>query len=199
MRIRMSPIKTVCVYCASSNHCKSIFLDSAYTLGAILAKEGIDIVYGGGSTGLMGKLADGAISEKGHVHGIIPKFMQNLEWGHREISVLEEVEDMHTRKSQMIKKSDGIVALPGGCGTLEELLEAITWKRLGLAHQPIVIANIDGFYDELIAMLKKTVDEQFMRPEHLHMWNVVHSIEDILPTLRSIDPWPLNAIDYAKV
>ncbi|MFM7158425.1 MAG: TIGR00730 family Rossman fold protein, partial [Bacteroidota bacterium] len=116
-----------------------------------------------------------------------------------EISVLEEVEDMHTRKSQMIKKSDGIVALPGGCGTLEELLEAITWKRLGLAHQPIVIANIDGFYDELIAMLKKTVDEQFMRPEHLHMWNVVHSIEDILPTLRSIDPWPLNAIDYAKV
>jgi len=159
----------------------------------------VEIVYGGGSTGLMGKLADGAIAEKGHVIGIIPQFMQNLEWGHKGISILEEVEDMHTRKFLMMKKSDGIVALPGGCGTLEELLEAITWKRLGLAHQPIVIANIDGFYDDLIAMLNKTVNEQFMRKEHLKMWHVVHSVEDILPTLRSIDPWPLNAIDYAKV
>jgi uncharacterized protein (TIGR00730 family) len=195
----MSAIKTVCVYCASSDHCKPIFLNSAYTLGTILAKEGIDIVYGGGSTGLMGRLADGAISQKGHVHGIIPQFMQNLEWGHKDISILEEVEDMHSRKFLMMKKSDGIVALPGGCGTLEELLEAITWKRLGLAHQPIVIVNIDGFYDDLIAMLKKTVDEQFMRPEHLNMWHVVNTIEEVLPTLQSIDPWPLNAIDYAKV
>jgi len=199
LELLMSSIKTVCVYCASSDHCKPIFLDSAFTLGGILAREGVEIVYGGGSTGLMGKLADGAIAEKGHVIGIIPQFMQNLEWGHKGISILEEVEDMHTRKFLMMKKSDGIVALPGGCGTLEELLEAITWKRLGLAHQPIVIANIDGFYDDLIAMLNKTVDEQFMRKEHLEMWHVVHSVEDILPTLRSIAPWPLNAIDYAKV
>jgi uncharacterized protein (TIGR00730 family) len=91
------------------------------------------------------------------------------------------------------------VALPGGCGTLEELLEAITWKRLGLAHQPIVIVNIDGFYDPLIAMLQSTVDEQFMRPEHLNMWHVVNTVEEVLPMLRSIDPWPLNAISYAKV
>jgi uncharacterized protein (TIGR00730 family) len=195
----MSEIRTVCVYCASSDHCRTIFLESAYTLGNILAKESIDIVYGGGSTGLMGRLADGAIAGNGHVRGIIPQFMQNLEWGHKGISILEEVEDMHTRKFLMIRKSDGIVALPGGCGTLEELLEAITWKRLGLAHQPIVIVNIDGFYDPLIAMLQSTVDEQFMRPEHLNMWHVVNTVEEVLPMLRSIDPWPLNAISYAKV
>jgi uncharacterized protein (TIGR00730 family) len=195
----MSEIRTVCVYCASSDHCRPIFLESAYTFGNILAKESIDIVYGGGSTGLMGRLADGAIAGNGHVRGIIPQFMQNLEWGHKGISILEEVEDMHTRKFLMIRKSDGIVALPGGCGTLEELLEAITWKRLGLAHQPIVIVNIDGFYDPLISMLQSTVDEQFMRPEHLNMWHVVNTVEEVLPMLRSIDPWPLNAISYAKV
>lgn len=195
----MSEIRTVCVYCASSDHCRPIFLESAYSLGNILAKESIDIVYGGGSTGLMGRLADGAIASNGHVRGIIPQFMQNLEWGHKGISILEEVEDMHTRKFLMIRKSDGIVALPGGCGTLEELLEAITWKRLGLAHQPIVIVNIDGFYDPLITMLQSTVDEQFMRPEHLNMWHVVNTVEEVLPMLRSIDPWPLNAISYAKV
>ncbi|MFM8455148.1 MAG: TIGR00730 family Rossman fold protein [Ignavibacteria bacterium] len=195
----MSEIRTVCVYCASSDQCRPIFLDSAFALGTLLAKENIDIVYGGGSTGLMGRLADGAIAGNGHVRGIIPQFMQNLEWGHKGISVLEEVEDMHTRKFLMIRKSDGIVALPGGCGTLEELLEAITWKRLGLAHQPIVIVNIDGFYDPLITMLQRTVDEQFMRPEHLQMWHIVHSVEEVLPMLRSIEPWPLNAISYAKV
>jgi uncharacterized protein (TIGR00730 family) len=195
----MSEIRTVCVYCASSDHCRPVFLESAYSLGNILAKESIDIVYGGGSTGLMGRLADGAIAGNGHVRGIIPQFMQNLEWGHKGISILEEVEDMHTRKFLMIRKSDGIVALPGGCGTLEELLEAITWKRLGLAHQPIVIVNIDGFYDPLITMLQSTVDEQFMRPEHLNMWHVVNTVEEVLPMLRSIDPWPLNAISYAKV
>jgi hypothetical protein len=168
-------------------------------LGAILAKQGIDIVYGGGNTGLMGKLADGAIAFGGHVTGIIPVFMQNLEWGHKSISVLEEVKDIHTRKLQLIKRSDAIIALPGGCGTLEELLEAITWKRLGLTHQPIIIVNTNGFYDPLIAMLDKIVQEKFMREEHRLIWHTVPSIQDALPAILNASLWPKDAIDYAKV
>jgi uncharacterized protein (TIGR00730 family) len=168
-------------------------------LGAIFAKQGINIIYGGGSTGLMGKLADGAIASGGHVTGIIPVFMQNLEWGHKNISVLEEVQDMHTRKLQMIRRSDAIIALPGGCGTLEELLEAITWKRLGLAHQPIIIVNTNGFYDPLITMLERTVQEKFMREEHLLMWHTVASIQDVLPAILHAALWPKGALDYAKV
>ena len=196
----MASISSVCVYCASSDKCRPVFLESAYQLGIILAQNNLEIIYGGGSTGLMGKLADGAISANGRVTGIIPQFMQDLEWGHTGITTLEEVDDMHMRKLRMIKKSDGIVALPGGCGTLEELLEAITWKRLGLAAQPIVIVNINGFYDPLITMLERTVEEQFMREEHLAMWHVVNSIEEVLPALQSIDIWPADeARGYAKV
>lgn len=195
----MNTVSTVCVYCASSDKCNPIHLQSAYDLGAIFAKQGINIIYGGGSTGLMGKLADGAIASGGHVTGIIPEFMQNLEWGHKNISVLEEVQDMHTRKLQMIRRSDAIIALPGGCGTLEELLEAITWKRLGLAHQPIIIVNTNGFYDPLITMLERTVQEKFMREEHLLMWHTVASIQDVLPAILHAALWPKDALDYAKV
>lgn len=195
----MNTISTVCVYCASSDKCDPIHLQSAYDLGAILAKQGIDIVYGGGNSGLMGKLADGAIAFGGHVTGIIPVFMQNLEWGHKSISVLEEVKDIHTRKLQLIKRSDAIIALPGGCGTLEELLEAITWKRLGLTHQPIIIVNTNGFYDPLIAMLDKIVQEKFMREEHRLIWHTVPSIQDALPAILNASLWPKDAIDYAKV
>jgi len=195
----MSKVSTICVYCASSDKCDPIHLLSAYDLGIVLAQNDIEIIYGGGSTGLMGKLADGALSAGGHVTGIIPTFMQNMEWGHQGITVLEEVRDMHTRKLQMLSRSDAIIALPGGCGTLEELLEAITWKRLGLAQQPIIIVNTNGYYDPLITMLERTVSEKFMREEHLTMWHTVPTIHDALPAILSATLWPYNALDYAQV
>lgn len=196
----MPDIQSVCVYCASSDKCDSYFLDSAYQLGAKLADEGMEIVYGGGSTGLMGRLADGALAHNGRVTGIIPRFMQELEWGHTGITKLHEVENMHARKHMMMISSQGIIALPGGCGTLEELLEAITWKRLGLLRSPIIIANLRGFYTPLLHMLESTIEHRFMRAEHRNMWSVADSIEQIIALLRQDSPlWPEDARSFAQV
>lgn len=129
-------IRRVCVYCASSRQADSEYTEVAYRLGHLLAERGITIVYGGGSIGSMGALADGALSLGGGVIGVLPRFMYDLEWGHTGLTELRVVDDLHERKRLMIQDVDGMVALPGGSGTLEELLEAITWKRLGLFLTP---------------------------------------------------------------
>lgn len=182
-------LRRVCVYCASSRQCREEFLHAAHRLGGQLAEAGIEVVYGGGAVGLMGALADGALAGGGTVHGIIPQFMRAMEWGHDRITRLEVVDDMHTRKLKMASSSDGLVALPGGCGTLEELLEAITWKRLGLIAAPIVIANLGGFYDALLAQLAHCIDERTMDPRHAAMWQVAATVDDVLPLLRSAPTW----------
>ena len=133
--------QTVCVYCASSNACESHYHEVARTLGGLLADAGCALVYGGGRAGSMGALADGALARGGRVVGIIPRFMRELEWGHDELTELHVVEDMRTRKHEMLARSSAVVALAGGCGTFEELMEAITLKRLGLYLGPIVIVN----------------------------------------------------------
>ncbi|MCB9881801.1 MAG: TIGR00730 family Rossman fold protein [Planctomycetes bacterium] len=177
-------MRRVCVYCASSPHCHSAYLEAAHAFGQLLAREGIGVVYGGGGVGLMGALADGALREGGEVIGVIPRFMMEREWGHAHVTELRVVNDMHVRKQTMIHESDALVALPGGCGTLEELLEAITWKRLGLHEKPIVIANLRGFYDPTIRQLEACIEERFMTEAHATLWCSVQAIDSILPALR---------------
>ena len=182
-------IETVAVYCASSRRTDPAFPDAARRLGAHLARSGVAIVYGGGAVGSMGALAEGALAEGGRVVGVLPRFMAELEWGHAGVTELRLVDDMHERKRTMIQAVDAVVGLPGGCGTLEELLEAITWKRLGLYHGPIAILNYRGFFDPLLAMLERCIAEGFMDVRHAEMWVAVKEPEDVLPALRSAPPW----------
>src|SRR6201989_3026274 len=147
----------VCVYCASSNSAHKDFREAAFRLGTVLAAEGLDIVYGGGARGSMGALADGALSKGGRVVGILPRFMADLEWGHPGITELELVEDLRIRKHMMLTRSQAAIALPGGSGTLEELLEAITLKRLGLYLNPILLVNTRGVFNPLLDALAHAI------------------------------------------
>ncbi|MFC1556806.1 TIGR00730 family Rossman fold protein [candidate division KSB1 bacterium] len=163
-------IQTVSVFCGSSDRCDIVYLDAAYQLGEYLAEAGINILYGGGGVGLMGKLARGALSKSGKITGIIPRFMYDNGWGHSGLTELRIVESMHERKLQMLTGSDAFIALPGGCGTLEELLEAITWKQLNLHSCAIVIININHYFDCMQELLKKAEDARFMDEKSHTMW-----------------------------
>lgn len=189
----------VCVYAASSAKVAPEFHAAARALGESLAGAGCSIVYGGGSQGLMGSLADGALSAGGEVVGILPRFMADLEWGHPGLTHLELVEDMRERKHKLLTGSDAVVALPGGCGTLEELFEAITLKRLGIYFNPILLLNTRGFYAPLQGFMESVIAERFMNPEHAAMWELVDRVEDVLPTIRATPPWREDARDYAVV
>lgn len=149
--------------------------------------------------GSMGALADGALARGGQVIGIIPEFMHDLEWGHPEITELRVVGDMHTRKRTMMEESDAIIALPGGTGTMEELLEAITWKRLGMYLNPIVLVNVAGFYSPLIQMLNHSIDEHFMDMRHREMWSVVDSVDAVPDALRSAPDWHAENRNFAAI
>ena len=189
----------ICVYAASSPQAAPAYHQAANRLGAILADNGCSIVYGGGSQGLMGALADGALSRGGEVVGILPKFMADLEWGHPGLTHLDLVEDMRERKHRLLTGSDAVVALPGGCGTLEELFEAITLKRLGLYFNPIVLLDTNGFYTPLQAFLEQVIAEKFLNPGHAAMWSLVESPEQVLPRIRETPAWREDARDYAIV
>ena len=192
-------IQTVCVYCASSDRTPPVYLDAAARLGHTLAGAGIGIVYGGSSLGSMGRMATAALTAGGKVTGVLPRFMDELEWGNRALTELRIVEGMHERKRIMLELSDAVVALPGGCGTLEELFEAITWKRLGLYFGPVVLVNVNGFYDPCIALLNRTVDEGFMNEKHRDMWSVVTEPEEVIGALREAPPWTGDARSFARV
>jgi len=189
----------ICVYAASSQQCDGAYHEAAFRLGALLAGAGCRVVYGGGSVGSMGAVANGALSAGGEVIGIIPRFMADLEWGHAGLTRLELVEDMRERKHRLLADSDAVVALPGGCGTLEELFEAITLKRLGLYFNTIVLLNTRGFYAPLQAFLTQVIGERFMNPEHAAMWSLVNSPEEVLPAIRATPRWDEHARDYAVV
>ena len=191
-------MQRVCVYCASSTEAHPDHYAAARTLGRVLAEAGTTIVYGGGSVGSMGALADAALAAGGQLIGILPKFMNDLEWGHKSLTELRLVDDMHHRKRMMIEESDAIVALPGGSGTFEELLEAITWKRLGLVVSPIVIVNVRGFYDPLRELLDRAITERFMDERHRQMWTFVDHPEDVLAAIRAAPEWSAEARTFAR-
>ena len=156
----MNQIHSVCVYSASSTKINPVYFKAAEELGSLLAEHHIRLINGAGSIGLMCAVADAVLKNGGEVTGVIPRFMVEQNWHHTGLTELIEVESMHERKQKMANLSDGIVALPGGCGTLEELLEIITWKQLGLYLNPIVILNVNGFFDPLLEMLGNTTDGQ---------------------------------------
>jgi uncharacterized protein (TIGR00730 family) len=189
----------ICVYCASSEHCDRAYHDAARALGRLLAQENCTVVYGGGAVGLMGSLANGALEAGGKVIGIIPRFMTEVEWQHPGLASLEVVEDKRERKHRLLTDSDAVVALPGGSGTLEELFEALTLKRLGLYFNPIILVNTMRFYDPLQAFMQRMIAERFMNPQHLEMWKLVDGPEDVLPAIRAMPRWREDARDYAVV
>jgi len=190
---------TVCVYCASSASADAEYHSAARRLGELLARAGRTIVYGGSRIGSMGALADGALAAGGRVVGVMPQFLKDLEVAHAGISELLVVEDMRTRKHLMLSRSAAVVALPGGSGTFEELLEAITLKRLGVYLGPIVIVNTRGYFAPLIAMFDAAVRERFMDARHLSMWQVVDAPEDVLPALGRAPPWEASARLFATL
>lgn len=191
--------KTICVYCASSTQVKQSYFGATARLAKIFANAQLQIVYGGGSMGLMGQLADSMLEAGGKITGVIPRFMCEVEWNHTTLTELILVETMHERKEKMAMLADAVVALPGGCGTLEELLEVITWKRLGIFTKPIVIINIEGYFDSLIEMLNRAVDEHFMREEHRKMWTVVETPEEVLTAINNSVSWDADARSFAAL
>jgi len=189
----------ICVYCASSNQADPRYREAAFHLGELLAGGGHSIVYGGGSAGSMGAVADGALSKGGEVIGILPRFMADLEWGHPGLTHLDLVDDMRERKHRLLAGSDAVVALPGGCGTLEELFEAITLKRLGLYFNPIVLLDTLNYWQPLDAFLHQVIEQRFMNPEHAKMWSLAATPEGVLPAIRNAPKWDEHARDRAVV
>jgi uncharacterized protein (TIGR00730 family) len=198
MSAAAAPARSICVYCASSQSCPPVYHAAAARLGAVLAGAGFTVVYGGGATGSMGAVANAALARGGRVVGVLPRFMAELEWGHDRLTELHLVDDMRTRKHEMLSRSQGVVALPGGSGTLEELLEAISLKRLGIFLGPIVLVNTNGFFDPLLALLESAVAERFMDERHLAMWQVVVEPEQVPGALGAAPAWNAAAREFAR-
>lgn len=174
----------ICVYCASSTRIHSIYFQATRELAQIFLQEEVEIVYGGGSTGLMGTLADEMIEGKGKIRGIMPRFMNEVEWAHKRLEDLHLTDTMHERKAKLLQRVDAVVALAGGTGTFEELMEAMSLKRLGQIKCPIVILNTRNYYEPLKALLQKSIEEHFMIAEDAEMWTFVDEPHQILPAIR---------------
>ena len=195
----MNNIKNVCVYSASSTKIAPVYFAVAEELGRLLASQGINLINGAGSIGLMGATSNATLEAGGTVTGVIPRFMVEQNWHHTGLTQLIETETMHERKQLMAELSDGVIALPGGCGTMEELLEIITWKQLGLYLKPIVILNVQGFYDPLLEMLERAIDGNFMRSEHRAIWQVATSAQEAIDLLHTTPWWNKEVRKFAAI
>ena len=195
----MKSIDSIAVYCASSNKARDAFVAAAETLGENIASSGIRLIYGDGGIGLMAAVARGALSKKGEVVGIIPQFMVDNGWNNPQSTKTIVTQTMHERKALICEMADAMVALPGGIGTFEELLECLTWKQLGLHQCPIVILNTEGYYDKLLACIDLMVEENMMRPIHKEMFVVVDKPEDVLPAIFNMPEWDSSISRLAAI
>ena len=195
----MNTIKNVCVYSASSTQIAPVYFQVAEELGRLLAEKHINLINGAVYRGLMGATSNAALAAGGTVTGIIPRFMVEQGWHHQGLTRLVETETIHERKQLMADLSDGVIALPGGCGTLEELLEIITWKQLGLYLKPIVILNVDGYYNPLIEMLQNAISGNFMRKEHEAIWQVATTAQEAVECLYHAPAWSREIRKYAAI
>ena len=191
--------KSVCVYCASSTQIDEKYFRAAEELGTLIAQNSLRLITGAGKLGLMNAIQDAALAAGGEAVGVIPTFMINEGWHHEGLTQLIETATMHERKQMMADLSNGVIALPGGCGTMEELLEIITWKQLGLYLNPIIILNIDGFYDNLLAQLNKAIEDNFMRSIHADIWKVATTPKEAIELLLSTPSWDKGIRKFAAI
>lgn len=195
----MNTVSSVCVYCASSTKIDAVYYDDARRLGTLLGEHHLRVVNGAGNMGLMAAVSDTALAAGGRVTGVIPRFMVEQGWHHTGLTELIEVESMHERKQTMARLADAVIALPGGCGTLEELLEIITWKQLGLYLNPIVILNTRGYFDPLLQMFNRAVDEHFMGLRHKDLWRVAQTPQEAVELIYAIPRWDASVRKFAAL
>lgn len=195
----MKKLSSVAIYCSASNKVRPSFVDAAKRLGELFAQAGIRMIYGDGGIGLMAAAADGALSAGGEVLGVIPQFMVDAGWNNPRSTQTIVTQTMHERKATIVQETNAMVALPGGIGTFEELLECLTWKQLGLHTCPVVILNTDGYYDRLLDCLDYMVAEQMMRPIHREMFTVVSTPEEVIPALLSAPAWDSSTRRLAAI
>lgn len=195
----MKDVKRICVYCASSTKIDSCYVRDAERLGGLMAARGIALVNGAGNMGLMRASADGCMRAGGEAIGVIPTFMIREGWCHEGMTRIIETADMHERQAMMARMGDAAIALPGGCGTLAELTELITWKQLGLYVRPIVLLNTGGYYDPMLHMLEQAVEQHFMRPEHAAIWKVADTPEKALGLAIDTPDWNTGIRRFAAI
>ena len=192
-------VSRISVYCASSSKIDPAYMEEAYKVGHLLARAGITLINGAGNMGLMKASSDGCLEAGGRAVGIIPGFMIAEGWCHQGMSEIIETPDMHIRQQKMAEAGDAAIVLPGGCGSMAELFELITWKQLGLYLKPIVILNTKGYYDALLKQLDQAAEEQFMRKEHLQIWRVAQTAEEAVQLATSTPMWDTNVRRFAAV
>jgi len=192
-------MKKIAVYCASSTQIRKTFFEVAEEVGRLLAQRGVGIVTGAGNLGLMNSVENAALEAGGEVIGVIPEFMVREGWHHTGLTELIVTADMHERKQTIASITDGCIGLPGGCGTLEELLEVITWKQLGLYLNPIVILNHEGYYNPLLEQLQMAVDEHFMRNIHAGIWRVATTPEEAVEMVLTTPQWDKSIRKFAAI
>ena len=190
---------TITVYAASSGQAPAPFVEAARQLGQLMAEAGHVLGNGAGRTGLMAATANACLEAGGEAVGVIPQFMIEQDWQHRGMTRLIVTPDMHSRKERMASMSDACIALPGGVGTLEELLEVITWKQLGIYLKPIVVLNADGYFNPLLQQLQRAVDERFMRPEHWQIWRTARTAAEALRLCVETPLWDASVRKFAAL
>jgi uncharacterized protein (TIGR00730 family) len=192
-------MKTVCIFAASSSKIENVYREAASKLGVLLAANRKHVIYGGGGIGLMGALADSFMASGGSITGVIPEFMVKEGWGHKDVADMIVTADMSERKKLILNRSDAVVALPGGIGTVEELTEAITLKQLGIFRGPVIVLNTNGYWDHFMVFMRHMIETNFMRLEHEGIWSVVESPEDVISELNNYKGWLDDPRSIARI